>query len=329
MGKLGQRELATIIKCVRRTSSVLVPPGVGFDSGVHRIPSGSCLAISTDPCMGVPKVWFGWLLVHYSASDVAVFGVEPKFCAVNLLGPPGTPLHLFQEIMKDACEAANELGMQIVTGHTGRYTALRDVVGTCTAYGFARKIMTPKDVKPGDSILLTKPLGLETAVNFARKRRRLARKLFGEARTARLSRQFKFQSCVKEALALAKMPGVHAMHDAAEGGLVSSLNEMAEASDTGFSLNLAKVAVPKEVRTLAAHFELTTDEVISMSSTGTLAAALAPGVESRVMRRLSELRIPAHVVGTFLGGGRRRLTTDIGERRFPAMARDPFSKICG
>jgi len=330
MGKLGLQELKSVVRCIKRGSSILVPPGVGLDSGVHEIPGGLCLVVSTDPCVGVPKSWFGWLLVHYAASDVAVFGVAPRFCAVNLLGPPRTPTRLFQSVMRDACQAANQLGMQIVTGHTGTYDALDDMVGTCTAYGFAslKDIKTPRSVKAGDKILCTKPIGLETVVTFSQTQRALAERLFGKLDANRLSREFRFQSCVKEALALSKMPGVHAMHDAAEGGLVSALNEMAEASKTGFSIDFTKVAVPREVHILARHFQLSTNEIMSMSSTGTLIAALEPSAERRVLRRLSELKIPARVVGIFSGSRRRRANDRFWERPFPDRARDPFSRIC-
>ena len=330
MGKLGPKELKAVIECIKRSRRAIVPPRVGFDSGVHRILGDLCLVVSTDPCLGVPKCWFGWLLIHYAASDVAVFGVEPRYCTVNLLGPPRTPTRLFQTVMRRACKAAHELDMQIVTGHTGRYEGLDDLVGVCTAYGFTslRKMMTPGDVGPGDSMLCTKPLGLETLVTFAQVRRDLAKKLFGKSRAARLSRQFQFQSCVKEALALSKMSGVHAMHDVSEGGLVAALNEMAEASNAGFSLDFTRIAIPMEIHALVRQFRLSVGELMSMSSTGTLIAALEPSAEQRVLRRLSELKVPARIVGTFSESKRRTVKDHMGERPFPGEARDPFRRIC-
>jgi len=330
MGKLGPKELKTVIDCIKRSRPAVVPPRVGFDSGVHRISGDLCLVVSTDPCLGVPKSWFGWLLIHYAASDVAVFGVEPRYCTVNLLGPPGTPTRIFQTVMRKACRAAYELDMQIVTGHTGRYEGLDDLVGVCTAYGFTslNEVMTPGDVKPGDSILCTKPLGLETLVTFAQVRRDLAKKLFGKFRAARLSRNFQFQSCVKEALALSKISGVHAMHDAAEGGLVAALNEMAEASSIGFSLDFTRIEIPREIHALVQQFRLSADELMSMSSTGTLIAALEPSAEQRVLRRLSRLKVPARIIGTFSKDKCRTIKDHLGERAFPGKARDPFRKIC-
>ena len=55
----------------------------------------------------------------------------------------------------------------------------------------------------------------------------MAQKLFGAEKQQELASQVRLQSCVKEALALAEVEGVHAMHDATEGGFVSALNELA------------------------------------------------------------------------------------------------------
>jgi len=232
--------------------------------------------------------------------------------------------------MRKACRAAKELDMQIVAGHTGRYEGLDDLVGVCTAYGFTslRDLLTPGKVKSGDRILCTKPVGLETLVTFAQVREDLARKIFGKSRAAQLSRQFQFQSCVKEALALSKMPGVHAMHDTAEGGLVAALNEMAEASNVGFSLDFTRIAMPKEIRTLARHYRLSLNELMSMSSTGTLVVALRTDAEKRALERLSELKVQARIIGTFYEDTRRIIKDNLGERQFPRIAQDPFRKIC-
>ena len=225
-----------MLGCIKKTVEVIVPPKPGFDAGAHKIGDNMCIVIATDPCLGVPREWFGWFLIHYSASDVAVFGAQPRFCTINLLGAPGTRKVVFKEAMEQACAAADEIGMSIVTGHTGTYEGLSDLVGTCTAYGFLQKdkIITPAGAKPGDYLMCTKPIGLETIVNFVLTNKALAKKLFGPRQVNSLAKQIKMQTCVEEALLLARIGGVSAMHDATEGGLVAALNEIADASQVGF-----------------------------------------------------------------------------------------------
>jgi len=235
MGKLPPEDLKKLLSCIRKDNRVVVSPQLGFDAGVHLIDNDKYLVVSTDPCLGVPEEWFGWFLINYVASDVALFGAKTEFCTINLLGAPTTKPKVFHKAMKQACDAANEPGITIVTGHTGTYNGISRMVGVCTGYGHINKnkLITPGGAKPKDQILCIKPIGLETAVNFALTQEALAKKLFGKKRTTEL-KCVTLQSCVKEALLLADIKGVHAMHDATEGGLTAAINEMAEASKVGF-----------------------------------------------------------------------------------------------
>jgi len=113
MGKLSTEDLKWLLSCIRKDAKVIVPPLPGFDSGVHLI-DDKYIVVSTDPCIGVPQEWFGWLLIHYAASDAALFGAKPEFCTITLLGPPLTGPQIFYKIMRQACNAADEMDLAIV-----------------------------------------------------------------------------------------------------------------------------------------------------------------------------------------------------------------------
>ena len=89
MGKLPTDELKKLLSYIRKDSRVIIPPMIGYDSGVHLF-NGKYVVVATDPCTGVPEEWFGWLLINYAASDVALSGAKPEFCTINLLGPKNT-----------------------------------------------------------------------------------------------------------------------------------------------------------------------------------------------------------------------------------------------
>ncbi|MEM3789245.1 MAG: AIR synthase-related protein [Candidatus Bathyarchaeia archaeon] len=328
MGKLSPKDLKKLLKCIKRDSRIIIPPMVGYDSGVHLI-GDKWLVVSTDPCIGVPEKWFGWLLIHYAASDVALFGAKPQFCTINLLGPPATKPSTFQRIMRQACKAAEDLDMAVVTGHTGTYEGLSTLVGVCTAYGLVEKekLKTPGNAKPNDLVVCTKPLGLEIAVNLALMNRNLAEKLFGKKRTRELSRLVVLQSSVKETLALAEINGVHAMHDLTEGGLVASLNEMADASGVGFRIEFEKIPICPEAQKLKESFGLLNRQLLSMSSTGTVLAAASPKAKGEVEKVLEEHNLEACFLGIFTEDKRRILVKGGKERRFPEKAEDPYERI--
>jgi hydrogenase expression/formation protein HypE len=328
MGKLSNHELKKLLACIKKDLRVIVPPLPGFDSGVNLI-GDKYLVVSTDPCIGVPERWFGWLLIHYASSDVALFGAKPEFCTISLLGSLTTEPETFYAIMGEACKAAEELKVAIVTGHTGTYEGLSKPVGVCTAYGTVEKekLITPGGAKPGDYILCTKSIGLETIVNFALTHTGLAERLFGVGRTQELAKLVYMQSCVKEALTLAEIVGVHAMHDATEGGLTAALNEMAEASKLGFEVRFEKIPMLKEVQTLRERFKLSNEQLLSMSSTGTILAAVSPEDTNKVETKLRRNNVEASFLGVFTKNAHRTLLIKGKETPFPKKADDPYVRI--
>lgn len=331
MGKMAFEDLTDLLRCIRTSRDVLVPPLPGFDCGVHRLGKDRCVVVATDPCINVPIEHFGWLLVHYSASDISVFGASPQFCTINLLGPPGTRSRVFRDVMRQVCIATEELRTIIITGHTGVYDGIETLLGVCTVYGILRKkdLITPAGARPGDLILCTKPIGLEVLTNLAIRRKRLATKLFGTERTRYLATRIRMQSCVREAHALAKSGAVSAMHDLTEGGLVAALGELANASNVGFTLDYGNLHVLPELKMLADHFELSRDQLLSMSSTGTLLAAISPGHEGRILKKLAGNGINARVIGAFTKAKQRIIKHNGRETSFPQGFDDPYAEIIG
>ncbi len=329
MGKLSSEQLKKLLSCLKKDPRVIVPPMPGYDAGVHVV-GDKYLAVATDPCIGVPEEWFGWLLVNYAASDVSLSGAKPEFCTINLLGPLGTTPQKFQNVMAQVCSAVDELNMAIVRGHTGTYEGLSTVIGVCTAYGTIdrQKLITPGGAKPGDSILCVKPVGLETIVNLSLTHTSLSQRLFGKKRTQELTKLVPMQSCVKEALLLAKTNGVHAMHDATEGGFTAAMNEISESSNLGFKIDSGKIPIMDDTRILKNHFKLSDTQILSMSSTGTILVAVDRRAEKTVGETLSQSNVEANIVGSFTTKEGKRILSKRGKKTvFPHRADDPYARI--
>jgi hydrogenase maturation factor len=277
----------------------------------------------------MPEKWFGWLLIHYAASDVALFGAKPEFCTITLLGPPKTKADTFIKIMEQVCTTAEELKMAVVTGHTGTYDRLSTIVGACTAYGTVNKdrLITPGGARVGDVIICTKRIGLETVVNFALTHRALAESLFNVIRAQKLRNLVNMQTCVKEALLLADVGEVHAMHDTTEGGLVTALNEMADSSNLGFIANWEKLLFSEELQVLKTHFNLSQRELLSTSSTGTLLATVAPQKKDLALEELQKHGVEANLIGTFTKTKKRLIQHGKKKVAFPKITEDPYARI--
>jgi hydrogenase expression/formation protein HypE len=330
LGKLGNQELQKLLNCIKKDDRVVVPPMIGFDAGVHRL-GDKLLVVSTDPCTGVPREWFGWLLINYAASDLSLFGAKPQFCTINLLGPRPTDPEVFQDIMKQTCTAADEHGIAIVRGHTGMYDSLNDLMGVCTVYGTVEpeKLVTPGNAKAGDLILCTKPVGIETLTNLALMHPKTARELFGEEKTRELAGMVRMQSCVKEAQQLAEAGCVNAMHDATEGGFITGLNELSEASKVGIKVAWEKIPIPREVRVLKARFGFSDEQVLALSSTGTILAAVSPSLKQKTIEVLKQNGLEAYFIGEFTENKTRFLIKSGKETVFPISAEDPYTSLLG
>ncbi len=328
MGKLDAKDLQKMLRSIRQDPRVVVPPMIGYDSGVHRI-GDQYLAVAADPCTGVPEDWFGWLLINYAASDVALSGAKPEFCTITLLGPIPTQPERFQKIMTQIYSAADELDIAIVRGHTGMYDSLKDMLGVCTVYGTVKpeKLLTSGGAKPNDLILCTKPLGAETLTNYSLTHSKTAQILFGVAKQEKLAKQVPLQTCVKEALQLAQLDGVHAMHDATEGGFVAALNELSQASNVGFKLYWEKLPLTKEILILRDHFELSDEQMLAISSTGTILASVSPSAQGKVKAALERFGHCACFLGKFTEKQDRIIIREGKETRFPIEAHDPYTTI--
>jgi hydrogenase maturation factor len=132
---------------------------------------------------------------------------------------------------------------------------------------------------------------------------------------------------VKEALLLADSGKVHAMHDATEGGLTAALNEMAEASKAGFKIELERIHIPNEACILQKCFQLLDEQVLSMSSTGTILAAVNPEAKDKIEETLRQNNIEASFLGVFTQKMQRILIKDGKETLFPKRADDPYERI--
>lgn len=328
MGKIGNQQLQKILRYIKINEQVIVPPMIGYDAGVHRL-GDQLLVVSTDPCTGVPLEWFGWLLINYATSDLSLFGAKPQFCTINLLGPRSTAPDVFEGVMRQICAAADEQNIAIVRGHTGMYDSVKELLGVCTIYGVVKPdmLVTPGNAKPGDLILCTKPVGLETLINFAITHPKRAGELFGTETVEELSSMIKVQSCVKEAQQLAHGGCVNAMHDATEGGLVTALNELSEASKVGIRVCWESIPISKEAMILKEYFRFSDEQVLALSSTGTILAAVPPLAKQRAVEILEQLGLCAYFIGEFTENKNRILTKYGREYVFPSLVEDAYTML--
>lgn len=311
---------------------LLVPPQHGVDIGVVRIGGGQVMALSTDPVFVVPAFGWeraAWFAVHILASDTATSGLPLRWMTVDL----NLPLELSDDDLATLWEAMSdataELGMAVITGHTGRYAGCAwPMVGgaTCMAIGPEDGYITPRGARPGDRIVVTEGPAIEaTALFGATFTDRLASEL-GEDVARDADALFERMTVVPEARIAAdyglEEDGVTAMHDATEGGVLGGLTEIADASGVDVVVDGDAIPMPDAVRAVCDHVGI--DPYIAISE-GTLIATVRPDHVDGVLAALADGGIPAAAVGEVVPAGEGRSVTLDGEQR-PLVhpGQDPF-----
>jgi hydrogenase expression/formation protein HypE len=330
VGKPSPRRLEKILGGAfgAPSSKVLVGPGAGLDAAVLDLGDGSVMAIAEDPIFPAPKLpleIMGWFTVHIGASDVAVTGIRPQYMTYTLLLPGTSPEDEARVLVGSISEAAQELGITIVGGHTGWYDAVNvPTVGGVTVWGVAPvdQWVSPGGARDGDTILMTKGPSIEAAALLAviyRDRLEDAIEMDLLEKACSRVRQI---SVVADALCAFETGGVHAMHDATEGGVLGGLWEMHAASGLFLHADLDRIAIPGDVMQVADALNFDPWRAISE---GTLLAAVEPGMVSAVIDAWKRIGIESFELGNFdasLEGNTIRHGGAIVELEEPGV--DPF-----
>ena len=284
---------------------VLVGPKIGVDFAVVNL-DGRYLIISSDPVTGIEED-IGWYAVNVSANDVATSGAKPRFLNSVILLPENSDETQVKNISKQMDNAAKNLQMTIVGGHTEITPNLKQLIVVTTAFGITNQYITAANAEDGDYILMTKTAGIEGTSILARIfKDRL--KSINTKTTLRASEMISQISIVKDAAILFGTGKVHAMHDSTEGGIIGGVHEMALASNTGFKLNEKSIEVAKETDTICNILKINPSKLLG---SGSLLASVKPDEINSVINELSKHNIKGSVIGKF-GGEKKEIIKNNG-----------------
>ncbi|UCD93950.1 MAG: selenide, water dikinase SelD [Candidatus Zixiibacteriota bacterium] len=226
-------------------ANIIVGTDTSDDAAVYRVNETTAIVQTVDfftPVVDDP-FQFGAVAAANSLSDIYAMGGKPLF-ALNIVGFPSNrlPMSVLEEILKGAQSVAQEAGISIIGGHT--------VDDTEPKYGLAvtgvidpNKIITNRNARPGDVLILTKPIGtgiLSTA---------LKRRLLDEEQTNLL-----FGTMVmlnKTAAEAMQSAGASACTDITGFGLLGHLLEMMNGSGTSAVIEAGKVPLLSDALNLA------------------------------------------------------------------------------
>ncbi|WP_109489068.1 hydrogenase expression/formation protein HypE [Occallatibacter savannae] len=288
-------------------------------------PGSGRLAMSTDSFVVQPLFFpggsIGALAVNGTVNDLAVSGADPKFLSASFILEEGFPLAQLAAIVEAMADAAAKAGVRIVTGDTkvverghgdGCYINTAGV-------GVIRQGMSvgPNRAQVGDVVLVSGTIGDHGMAIMS------------------VREGLEFESQIKsDCAALNGMiadvldsagSSVHAMRDPTRGGLASTLNEIATASNVGIEIEDDKVPVRTEVQSAC---ELLGLDPLYVANEGKAVFFVAPEAADRVLRCLRShplgsdaaiigsipVQHPRMLVARTAIGANRVIATQIGEQ---------------
>jgi selenide,water dikinase len=207
------------------------------DAGVYRLAENLALVQTLDffpPLVDDPYT-YGQIAAANALSDVYAMNGRP-ITALNIAAFPDDelPLEILGEIVKGATERVSLAGAVILGGHTVRDKEIKFGLSV-TGLIDPAELLTNAGARPGDRLVLTKPLGTGF-VTTAAKRQECPEQVLNRA----IAQMIELNAVGRDALRTAG--GVHALTDVTGYGLAGHASEMAEGA--GLTLELETNSLP-------------------------------------------------------------------------------------
>lgn len=313
VGKLQPELLAKMLSGAPSLDPrVIVGPGIGLDCVV--VDLGDRLAVYKSDPITFASDQIGYYLVHVNPNDIATTGAQPLWLLVTLLLPErATTAELPDAIMTQVHDACRDLGITVIGGHTEITAGLNRPIAVGTLIGeVARgKLITPRGARAGDRVLLTKGVPIEATTLLAREFPERLRGTLTDAELA-AAQDYLFDPGIgvtRDARVAIKAGRVTAMHDPTEGGIVTALWELAQASGKTLRVDPGAVCVPALARRVCEVFGI--DPLCAIAS-GSLLLTAPPADAVLISKALQHEGIACADIGVVADG------PDVVVRKTPA-----------
>ncbi|CAG1018437.1 selenide, water dikinase [Burkholderiaceae bacterium] len=247
--KIAPGVLSQILKS---SAGGLIPPQllVGIetadDAAVYQLNDEQALIATTDFFMPIvdDPFDFGRIAATNAISDVYAMGGTP-IMALALVAMPinQLPVEVIGEIIRGGQAVCQEAGIPIAGGHT--IDSVEPIYGLVVmGLVHPKKVRRNADAKPGDLLVLGKPLGVGV-LSAALKKGKL-----GDAGYAQLIKNTTMLN--KPGAQFADLPGVHAITDITGFGLAGHTLELARGAQLAATIEWSRVPLLEGVAAMAA-----------------------------------------------------------------------------
>ncbi|MNW44159.1 Selenide, water dikinase [compost metagenome] len=246
--KIGPADLMQVIRSLPPTvpnPDLLVGLDTSDDAGVYRLNNELALVQTVDfftPIVDDPYS-FGQIAAANALSDIYAMGGKP-LTVLNIVAFPISTLDksILADILRGAGDKVQEAGATLVGGHSIDDKEPKFGLAV-TGLVHPDKVRTNAGAKPGDKLILTKPIGVGIMTTSIKKDQLTAEE------TQRVTTVM--ATLNKTAAEVMEPYDVHACTDVTGFGLMGHALEMAKGSGTGITISQGSVPVLPRVRELA------------------------------------------------------------------------------
>ena len=225
--------------------ALVIPPRVGEDTAAVDVSGEEIVILKSDPITFATDA-IGRYAVVVNANDIATSGATPRWMLTTLLFPPGLSASAMLSTMDDLHRWCRQHSISLCGGHTEITDAVTRPVVTGMMVGTVKRerLIDKRNIKEGDSILVTKTIGIEGTAIIAREfDRRLREAGIAEAQIRKGQKLLEQISILPEARIAAASESTSGMHDVTEGGIVTALMELSQAAGHRLQIDLASIPV--------------------------------------------------------------------------------------
>lgn len=244
--KVGAGVLAQLLEGIQvhKDPNLLVGFDKSDDASVYKVSDELALVQTLDffPPIADDPYLFGQIAATNALSDVYAMGGEPKLCLNIMAVPEEMPRDTVHQILRGGYDKVYEAGALITGGHS--------IFDDEPKYGLAvtgfvrpDRVLTNSGARPGDVLILTKPLGIGVLTSAAKA------DMASEEGVALAQRLM--TTLNKAARDVMVRHAVHACTDVTGFGLLGHTCEMAQGSDVEVELHVADIDLIPEAVELA------------------------------------------------------------------------------
>jgi len=256
------------------------------DRGLTNTPTR--LAFSTDSFVVDPLFFpggdIGSLAVNGTVNDLAMSGALPLYLSASFIIEEGFSIDELRRVVASMAVAADAAGVAVVTGDTKvvqKGSADKLFINTA-GVGILEKNtrISAAAARPGDKVILSGAIG-DHGITVMVARGEL--ELESQIRSDSAALNSLVQEMVSEAEEYSDIEALHCLRDPTRGGLATTLNEFAQASEAAIRIHEECIPVREEVQGACEILGL---DPLYVANEGRLVAVVAAGIADRMLCRM-------------------------------------------